>query len=574
MIDHSIKNKRAYAFALYCLVLLSPNILQLNNIIAEKSIAVVVFYMLFSISFAVLPLLVLSPRYFGILMLPFVLIVPVELIHVFNYDGFVTLAGITSAANTNVNELKEFLYSYRIYLYLTLPLIFLSIYLFIRNVDHNYKVGPLAKYIIALLFLFSAGAFTIKTIFDISMGGSTDIRSGLAELSRRLVMSSYPGSMVYKLIQYYEQKRIVESQLEKKNNFKFNALSDGVFLGNNPVILLVIGETARRYNWQIYGYPRETTPNLSNRPDLLVFRDVTTVATHTSQAVQLVLSRATPHNFKLAYKEKNIISAFRESGYYTVWLSNQNMTGGVDTVIYSMSIEANERRFMGGDYNSQPKLDEVLIPELHNILEQHSNKPLFIVIHTMGSHEIYRMRYPVSFEKFQPASKGDDYNFNSPGIKERLLNSYDNSILYTDYILDKIIDTVDFFRRPSALIYFSDHGENLLDGNDGRFGHGGVIPTMYVTDVPFFAWLSDEYESEKMVSSQALRGNLSKPASTLNVFDTLLDLGMVTIPGYDNSLSLAREYAYPEDRYILNSEYKAVSYNELKKQLQVRNTNR
>ena len=104
------------------------------------------------------------------------------------------------------------------------------------------------------------------------------------------------------------------------------------------------------------------------------------------------------------------------------------------------------------------------------------------------------MRYPPEFEKYKPASRGDDYNFSSPGIRERLLNSYDNSVLYTDYVLDKIIRTIDSQEREASVTFFSDHGENLLDDENNRFGHGGVIPTLFVTDVPIFIWTSKEFQ--------------------------------------------------------------------------------
>ncbi len=97
------------------------------------------------------------------------------------------------------------------------------------------------------------------------------------------------------------------------------------------------------------------------------------------------------------------------------------------------------------------------------------------------------MRYPESFEQFKSASKGDGYNWSSLGLRERLLNSYDNSILYTDYILDQFISILDKQNRNISFLYCSDHGENILDDGTNRFGHRGVVTTKYVIDVPFFS---------------------------------------------------------------------------------------
>ena len=557
--------KTKISFAFFCALLLLPNLMHLQNLLADKSLAVAGMYTLFSISLTLLPLVILPPLIYCLLMLLFLLIMPFELIHVINYDGYTTLAAFTSTFNTNPGELTEFMHSYRHFLYATYPLILLTFVALAKYLKKDYRLHKSTKIIIAGIFLGTAALFTAKTSYDLYDRENANMVGGLKELYSRLLSQSYPYSHFIKIDKFLEQHEIVQQALAAKSDFSFGSSVKPGILQTRPIVVLVIGETSRAQNWQLNGYHRNTTPLLAQRDNLHYFTDSITAATHTSQTIQLVLSRATPQDLEPIYKEKSIVSAFKEAGYKTVWISNQNMTGGVETAVYTISTEADVKIFTGADYNVQAQMDEVLIPELSRVLHDNMDSPLFVVIHTMGSHEVYRMRYPPEFEKYKPASRGDDYNFSSPGIRERLLNSYDNSVLYTDYVLDKIIRTIDDHKRESSVTFFSDHGENLLDDENNRFGHGGVIPTLFVTDVPVFIWTSSEFITNNPAMDEALSKNIDKPISNLYLFDTLLDIGGITIKDYVTDNSLVNGKFSPRERHILNTSYKPISYEKLKK---------
>jgi len=152
-----------------------------------------------------------------------------------------------------------------------------------------------------------------------------------------------------------------------------------------------------------------------------------------------------------------------------------------------------------------------------------------------------------------------------------LVNSYDNSILYTDYVLDRIIEITANTHRLSTVTYFSDHGENILDDNSDRFGHGGVIPTLYVTDIPMFIWASKEFQTQRPTLYENLSINAIKPVSNLYLFDTLLDIGNIKIADYNNEHSLADKDFKPSDLYILNTSYKPLKYSEIKRSASIEN---
>jgi len=556
--------KTKITLLLLIVLLLLPTLFHIPNLLQEKGFFIVVMYTIFSTLLLLLPLVFLRPILYAYLMIPFLILMPFELIHVINYDGYTTLAAFVSSIESNPSEALEFQHNYRHYLYVLYPLILLCIISCIVYFNKHFRLHPKFKAGVLVFFIIVLSTFTLKTAYDLHNRGERIFDKGLKELFFRLSNQNYPFSYFIKGYKYIEQHNaLLASQLTKKD-FKFGAIGDEELLQESPVVVLVIGETSRAHNWQLNGYHRETNPDLSKRNGLVFFENSISAATHTSQTIQLVLSRATPIDLAPLYIEKSIVTAFSEAGYKTIWISNQNMTGGVETAIYSIASEADERIFSKADYNVNSKFDEILIPELDKILQNNKLIPLFIVIHTMGSHEVYRQRYPKNFEVYKPSSQGDDYNFSSPGMRERLLNSYDNSILYTDHVLDKLIETVAAAQRLSSVTYFSDHGENLLDHDSKRFGHGGVIPTHYVTDIPMFVWASEKFQAQQSGIYQSLRNNRKVPASNLYLFDTLLDISKIQIKGYDKKYSLADKDITLSDRYILNTSYKPIKYSEIK----------
>jgi glucan phosphoethanolaminetransferase (alkaline phosphatase superfamily) len=559
--------KTKLSLSLLILLLLLPSLFHTQNLLQSKGAFIVIIYTLFSALLLLLPLVFIRPRIYVYLMLPFLFLMPFELIHVTNYDGYTTLAAFVSSLGSNPGETGEFLLNYRHYLYVLGPLIVLCIFSLIFFFDKEYRLKPYAKAGILLLFVAVTSAFTVKTAYELHKREEAIFGKGLKELYTRLTHQNYPFSYLAKGYQFIKQHNALQAAQLIKKDFVFGATGDSQLLAKNPVVVLVIGETSRAQNWQLGGYQRETNPELINRQGLVYFKNTISVATHTSQTIQLVLSRATPTDMSAVYSEKSILTAFNEAGYKTIWLSNQNMTGGVETAVFAIAREADETIFTGADYNVNPEFDDVLVPALEKVLQDNTDTPLFIIVHTMGSHEIYRQRYPEEFDRFKPSSKGDDYNFSSPGMRERLLNSYDNSILYTDYILDRLIQTVEDAHRLSTLTYFSDHGENLLDHDSERFGHGGVIPTLYVTDVPMFIWSSPEFQAQQPDKVRNISENSNQPASNLYLFDTLLDINNIKLSGYTNTNSLAAENFNPSERYILNTSYEPLKYSDIKEKL-------
>lgn len=297
------------------------------------------------------------------------------------------------------------------------------------------------------------------------------------------------------------------------------------------VFVIVIGETSRADNWQLYGYDRPTNPRLSKRTNIFPFSKVLTEINTTHKAVPMLLSYLTPENFgdSVAHT-RSIFSAFNELGYRTAFLSNQRRN---HSYIDYYGEEAQTAEFIsdaGG-----PLRDFNLIEPMKQIIERSPNNKVFIVLHSYGSHFEYRKRYPGDMAYFTP-----DANSNADiANRDQLLNAYDNTIRYTDALLDSVITVLDRLDVPAAMMFVSDHGEDIFDDDRKRFLHSSPTPTYYQIHVPMIVWLSDEFETEH----PELVTNLNKHrqmniASTRSLFHTILDIAGVRTPFYDSSYSL------------------------------------
>lgn len=93
------------------------------------------------------------------------------------------------------------------------------------------------------------------------------------------------------------------------------------------------------------------------------------------------------------------------------------------------------------------------------------HQKLFIVLHAYGSHFNYKERYPESMSVFKPDNLTDAKYEN----KEYLMNAYDNTIRYTDGFLASLITLLQKTNSFSAMLYTSDHGEDIFDDNRKLF---------------------------------------------------------------------------------------------------------
>lgn len=377
-----------------------------------------------------------------------------------------------------------------------------------------------------------------------------------ADEDYRIENDMYPVNVCYNLVLAVERADATAHYAEISAGFTFHARPTHD-AGEREIYVLVIGETARAMNFGIYGYSRDTTPMLSRTEGLTVFTDVLTQSNTTHKSVPMLLSAASAEDYDRIYREKSIITAFREAEFHTAFFSNQRPNR---SFIDIFGMEADEWRFIkdGKDAEGNPSDDR--LAELAEETIKKDYKKLFIVLHTYGSHFNYRERYPRSAAFFLPDNATEAVASNRP----ELVNAYDNTIRETDRLLATVAGMLRQSGALSAMLYTSDHGENIFDDSRGKFLHASPVPSYYDMHVPFIVWTSPSYRSAFPGTASALAANAGKSvASNAAVFHTVLSMAGIATPCREDSLSVASGMYRESPRHYLNDHNRPVALDRL-----------
>ena len=388
----------------------------------------------------------------------------------------------------------------------------------------------------------------------------------------------YPVNVCYNLYLAFERDAASENYREASRNFRFDARSEHDAEAPE-VYVMVVGETARAHNFSLYGYPRDTNPLLSKTPGIIAFPDATTQSNTTHKSVPMLLSAASAEDFERLFHEKGILAAFREAGFHTVFISNQLPNY---SFIDFLGEQADEHYFLkegasakDNHYDSDllQKLDGILPAADASSSKQYRYRKLFVVLHTYGSHFNYQERYPRNFAFFKPDSKSEA----KPENRRDLLNAYDNTIRYTDYILHGIIErlqkwegvqtkTDGVYDQPtSAMLYTSDHGENIFDDGRSLFLHAAPKASDYELHVPFIIWTSDGFSKQYPDILKALGENRSKQVqSSLSAFHTMLGIGGIQTRYRLDEYSVASGKYHPTKLLYLDDHDEAIPQEDAK----------
>ena len=390
----------------------------------------------------------------------------------------------------------------------------------------------------------------------------------------------YPVNVCYNLYLAFERNAASENYREASRDFRFDARSEHSATAPE-VYVMVVGETARAHNFSLYGYPRNTNPLLSKTPGIKAFPNATTQSNTTHKSVPMLLSAASAEDFERLFHEKGILAAFKEAGFHTVFISNQQPN---HSFIDFLGEQADEHYFLKTDESSKKDAaseknhyDEDLLQKLDEILPladasssahyHYRYRKLFVVLHSYGSHFNYQERYPRSFAYFKPDSRSEAKSEN----RRDLLNAYDNTIRYTDYILHGIIErlqkwegvqtkTDGVYDQPtSAMLYTSDHGENIFDDERCLFLHAAPKASDYELHVPFIIWTSEGFGKQYPGAWKALGENRTKQVQTsLSAFHTMLGIGGIRTPYRLDKYSVASGKYHPTRLLYLDDHDEAI----------------
>jgi lipid A ethanolaminephosphotransferase len=313
-----------------------------------------------------------------------------------------------------------------------------------------------------------------------------------------------------------------------------------------PLLLLVLGETARSANFSLNGYGRPTNPLLA-KEDVVSLRNAWSCGTSTAASVPCMFSNfgregydSRPANYE------GMLDVLQRAGLAVLWIDNQSGCKGVCDRIPNVNTVALK---VPGLCDSGECFDEVM---LHGIGERIAALPaerrakgVVVVMHQMGGHgPAYYKRSPQAVKKFLPECTDNALQSCS---REGLLNAYDNSIVYTDKLLASSIQWLKAqeARSAPALLYLADHGESL--GENNLYLHGmpyGIAPEVQKR-VPWITWLSPEFEQRNKLTTACLKQQLDTMVSHDNYFHSVLGLMNVQTSVYKPALDIYAHCAKP-----------------------------
>jgi len=450
----------------------------------------------------------LKKYYINISFIIFSLVLFLETAFYYLFKTIFTESTIFIAFDTNSEEVKEFIGFYidtPIVIFGVVMLALITVVLMSLN-KHDFQFKPIRKKMTLLV---------VSIMIFLKFSG--------------LIIYNLPYMAVRSAVGYYvESKKLSEYATNKNGDFtNVHRVFDE---GEDEIYVIIIGESTARSHLGIYNYYRNTTPSLKEKEDdLLVYNKVISPDTYTIASLTKVLTLGNYENPDEKF-EGSIIQLLNQVGFKTYWISAQKPLGANDSYITKIGMGADESYFMNiKNAKEETVFDEVLVNKMNEVLSDKGNKKV-IFLHTLGTHMNYKNRYPKSFNFFNDIPKT---KFKKKHIYNQI-NAYDNAIRYTDYIINKVIESVKNTNATSFVLYFSDHGEEVYDDIEFAGHYRDKLRTKNVYEIPFILWQSENYKNKRKISSL----NLDTKYMIDDLFHSIADLVDVKADEVDSTRSI------------------------------------
>ncbi|HGH5977934.1 TPA: phosphoethanolamine transferase EptA [Kluyvera georgiana] len=347
--------------------------------------------------------------------------------------------------------------------------------------------------------------------------------------NKELVKSLNPSNSIVALNSWYFHHKMDNLPLVKIGE---DAQQKAV-MKNGPrknLTIIVLGETSRAANFSLGGYDRDTNPLLA-KDNVVYFPKTTSCGTATAVSVPCMFSNMPRARYdeSLAHHQEGLLDIIQRAGIQVLWNDNDGGCKGACDRVPHQDMTAMK---LPGQCIDGECYDDVLFHDLEKTIDSMQGDGV-IVLHTIGSHgPTYYNRYPPQFRRFTPTCDTSEIQSCS---QEQLKNTYDNTILYIDYIVDKAIKLLQSKQDKftTSLVYLSDHGESL--GENGVYLHGlpySIAPETQ-KHVPMLLWLSDDYQKRYGVNYDCLQKQAKEnDYSQDNLFSTVLGMTGVETKEY------------------------------------------
>ena len=453
----------------------------------------------------------------------FIILIPLLfMLYALNFDHTFTKESLYAVFQSNSNESIEYIEKFIAIKYIVL-LAFIVI--LIGFLVYNQERKEIKKIENSVLF------FNILIFSTIILGRVSDYR-----------LINFLSEAINKYAKELEIFKDVQKK-RKAGEIVFSATKKQ----NGETYVVVIGESLNKNHMGIYGYIRETTPNLSKMKNdgLIIYENAYSNHTHTVPVLSLALTEANQYNNKTYYDSLSIVNILNKANIETYWLTNQTLYGGWDNMVSVIATEANNivalNHTIGYNVSTQ-KYDEALINELKKVLKKKTKRNRVIFIHLMGSHSTYSSRYPN--DKF--SYYREDLNIsNKEDIKDMAeLNRYDNTVYYNDYVVSSMLKLLKNQSGVNAFLYFSDHADDI----DKDLGHSSERFTFEMTEIPFIGWFSTAYQEHYPKKYKNFKSHKKDIFSNDMLYDTFIGLFDIDTDHYKSVYDLS------SDKYLLKEE--------------------
>ena len=375
-----------------------------------------------------------------------------------SYEALITYRMMGNVFNTRYSEASGF-FSYTAVLYVVFLGILPCIYIFCRKIKYGDFKHYLTNLGIALLVVL------IGTLAN--MNNFTWVDRHAHQVGSMLM----PWSYIVNTIRY-------NNRVSKMNRKEIKLPDAQINTSSKDVCVLIIGESARRDHFSLYGYERETNPLL--KKDSVTTFIAKSAATYTTEGTKALLSH------KATNKLYEILPNYLyRTGVDVVWRTNNWGEPPVHIDKY-YTVKDIKKQYP----QTKSQYDDILLECLENDIVVNNKEKQLIVLHTNTSHgPTYFQKYPSSFEVFKPVCTTVEM---SKSNRDELINAYDNTILYTDYLIHEVIEKLRRMKDiRSCVLYVSDHGESLGENNLYMHGVPMIMAPAEQIEIPFITWTSD-----------------------------------------------------------------------------------
>ena len=449
-------------------------------------------------------------------------------------------------AESNLTESNEFIQQYFSFKLMALVVIYclIGIYLW-RKVSPVY-VKNTTKWVASLLIAI----YAIMPLFISVTIKKSSLQKATTHLLTRME-TTIPWQLINSYIAYRSQLSNMEDIMHHLNALPpVENLKDTN--GNTPrTLVLIIGESTTRNRMSIYGYSRNTTPQIEqfkkDNPEFIVFNDVVSSRPYTIEVLQQALTFADEQHPDLYLTQPSLIHLMKQAGYKTYWITNQQTMTERNTMLTMFSKQADEQFYMNNDRNqSSRQYDESVFEPFMKVLAEPEEKK-FIIIHLLGTHMKYEFRYPKDGEHDRFKDNASiPFNIQDEDVDE--YNSYDNAISYNDFVTTTLFNLFKNSHANGFMLYFSDHGEDVYETPPHDIlGRNEKAPTRTMYTVPFMLWQSPSWMASHPNHYQAY---VNRKFSTQDLIHTWSDLAGLSYNLYVPEKSLVNPNYYEGKRWI------------------------